>query len=171
VLEIRISGKNIKFSFGWMILCEIYYLWKVKHKRKKDMATVKAKYLGNLRLECTHLQSGTKIITDAPTDNNGKGEAFSPTDLCSTSLAACAMTIMGIYAKNNGIDLTGAEIEITKKMAAEPRRIAEIDVIFNMPANGYSEKEKKILERVAHTCPVHLSLHPDVKQNFVFNWQ
>ena len=119
------------------------------------MATVKAKYLGDLRLECTHLQSGTKIITDAPTDNNGKGEAFSPTDLCSTSLAACAMTIMGIYAKNNGIDLT----------------VAEIDVIFNMPANGYSEKEKKILERVAHTCPVHLSLHPDVKQNFVFNWQ
>ena len=68
------------------------------------MATVKAKYLGDLRLECTHLQSGTKIITDAPTDNNGKGEAFSPTDLCSTSLAACAMTIMGIYAKNNGIE-------------------------------------------------------------------
>ena len=135
------------------------------------MATVKAKYLGDLRLECTHLQSGTKIITDAPTDTNGNGEAFSPTDLCSTSLAACAMTIMGIYAKNNGIDLTGTEIEITKKMAAEPRRIAEIDVIFNMPANGYSEKEKKILERVAHTCPVHLSLHPDVKQNFVFNWQ
>lgn len=97
-----------------------------------------------------------RLSLDAPTDNNGKGEAFSPTDLCSTSLAACAMTIMGIYAKNNGIDLTGAEIEITKKMAAEPRRIAEIDVIFNMPANGYSEKEKKILERVAHTCPVHL---------------
>ena len=131
------------------------------------MATVKAKYLGGLRVECTHLQSGTTIITDAPTDNNGKGEAFSPTDLCSTSLAACAMTIMGIYAQNNGIDLTGTDIEITKKMAAEPRRIAEIDVIFNFPANGYTEKEKKILERVAHTCP----LHPDVKQNIVFNWQ
>ncbi|MFR4038724.1 MAG: OsmC family protein [Butyricimonas faecalis] len=84
------------------------------------------------------------------TDNNGKGEAFSPTDLCSTSLAACAMTIMGIYAKNNGIDLTGAEIEITKKMAAEPRRIAEIDVIFNMPAKGYSEKDKRF-SNVWHT--------------------
>ncbi|MFR7875501.1 MAG: OsmC family protein [Butyricimonas paravirosa] len=79
------------------------------------MTTVKAKYLGDLRLECTHLQSGTKIITDAPTDNNGKGEAFSPTDLCSTSLAACAMTIMGIYAKNNGIDLTGPRSRLPRR--------------------------------------------------------
>ena len=108
------------------------------------MTTVKAKYLGDLRLECTHLQSGTTIITDAPTDNNGKGEAFSPTDLCATSLAACAMTIMGIYAKNNGLDLSGAEIEITKKMAAEPRRIAEIDVIFHMPARAFSGKDKTV---------------------------
>ncbi|KIO47506.1 MULTISPECIES: OsmC family protein [Porphyromonadaceae] len=134
------------------------------------MTTVKAKYLGDLRLECTHLQSGTTIVTDAPTDNNGKGEAFSPTDLCATSLAACAMTIMGIYAKNNGIDLSGTEIEITKTMAAEPRRIAGIDVIFHMPARAFSKKDKTVLERVAHTCPVHLSLHPDVKQNFVFEW-
>lgn len=134
------------------------------------MATIKAMYLGDLRLECTHLQSGTKIITDAPTDNNGKGEAFSPTDLCSTSLATCAMTIMGIYAKSNGIDLSGTEIEITKKMATKPRRIAEINVVFNMPLREFSEKDKKVLECVAHTCPVHLSLHPDVKQNFVFNW-
>ncbi len=134
------------------------------------MTTVKAKYLGDLRLECTHLQSGTTIVTDAPTDNNGKGEAFSPTDLCATSLAACAMTIMGIYAKNNGIDLSGTEIEITKTMAAEPRRIAGIDVIFHMPARTFSKKDKTVLERVAHTCPVHLSLHPDVKQNFVFDW-
>ncbi len=117
------------------------------------MATVKAKYLGDLRLECTHLQSGTTIITDAPTDNNGKGEAFSPTDLCSTSLAACAMTIMGIYAKNNGIDLAGTEIEITKKMAAEPRRIAEIDVIFNFPAKEYTAKEKKIFQNSIFADP------------------
>lgn len=135
------------------------------------MATVKAKYLGNLRVECTHLQSGTKIITDAPVDNHGKGEAFSPTDLCATSVAACAMTIMGIYAQENGIDLTGTEIEITKTMSANPRRIASIDVIFHMPAREFSKKDKVVLERVAHTCPVHLSLHPEVQQNIVFDWK
>lgn len=134
------------------------------------MATVKAKYLGNLRVECTHLQSGTKIITDAPTDNHGKGEAFSPTDLCATSVAACAMTIMGIYAQSNDIDLVGTEIEITKTMSADPRRIGSIDIIFHMPAKGYTPKQRTVLERAAHTCPVHLSLHPDVKQNFVFDW-
>ena len=135
------------------------------------MATVKAKYLGNLRVECTHLQSGTKIITDAPVDNHGKGEAFSPTDLCSTSVAACAMTIMGIYAQEKGLDITGTEIEITKTMSANPRRIASIDIIYHMPAREFSDKDKAVLERVAHTCPVHLSLHPAVKQNFVFDWQ
>ncbi|MDY4042658.1 MAG: OsmC family protein [Marinifilaceae bacterium] len=135
------------------------------------MATVKAKYLGNLRVECTHLQSGTKIITDAPVDNHGKGEAFSPTDLCSTSVAACAMTIMGIYAQEKGLDITGTEIEITKTMSANPRRIASIDIIYHMPAREFSDKDKAVLERVAHTCPVHLSLHPEVKQNFVFDWQ
>ena len=135
------------------------------------MATVKAKYLGNLRVECTHLQSGTTIITDAPTDNHGKGEAFSPTDLCATSVAACAMTIMGIYAQEHGIDLTGTEIEITKAMSANPRRIASVDVVFHMPARPFSAKEKTVLERAAHTCPVHMSLHPDVKQNFVFDWK
>ena len=135
------------------------------------MATVKAKYLGNLRVECTHLQSGTKIITDAPVDNHGKGEAFSPTDLCSTSVAACAMTIMGIYAQEKGLDITGTEIEITKTMSANPRRIASIDILYHMPAREVSDKDKAVLERVAHTCPVHLSLHPEVKQNFVFDWQ
>lgn len=135
------------------------------------MATVKAKYLGGLRLECTHLQSGTKIVTDAPVDNHGKGEAFSPTDLCATSLAACVMTIMGIYAMQHGIDLEGTEIEVTKKMAAEPRRIGEIDVELYMPDRDFTDKEKKILERIPHSCPVHLSLHPDTKQNFVFHWK
>jgi len=135
------------------------------------MTTVKAKYLGDLRLECVHLQSGTKIITDAPTENQGKGVSFSPTDLCATSLAACAMTIMGMYAQSNGIDLSGTEMEITKTMAADPRRIAAIDVVFNMPDRPFSEKERKILERVADTCPVSLSLHPEVNQNFVFHWK
>lgn len=134
------------------------------------MTTVKAKYLGGLRVECEHLQSGAKIITDAPTDNHGKGEAFSPTDLCSTSLAACMMTIMGIYAQTAGIDVDGAEIEITKKMVTEPRRIGEIEVIFNMPDKDYSEKDKKALERAAHTCPVHYSLSENLVQTIKFNW-
>lgn len=116
------------------------------------------------------MQSGTTILTDAPTDNCGKGEAFSPTDLCATSLAACVMTIMGIYAQNNGLDLTGTSIEITKKMGTDPRRIAEIDIEFTMPDREYSDKDKKVLERVAHTCPVHLSLHEEIKQTFVFHW-
>jgi uncharacterized OsmC-like protein len=134
------------------------------------MTKIRAKYLGDLRLECTHLQSGAKIITDAPTDNRGKGEAFSPTDLCATSLAACVMTIMGIYARDHGLDLTGTEIEIAKNMATEPRRIGEIDVIFHMPDREFSEKEKTILERMARTCPVHLSLSEKVNQNFTFLW-
>lgn len=135
------------------------------------MATVKAKYLGDLRVESTHLASGAKILTDAPLDNQGKGEAFSPTDLCATSLAACALTIMGIYGKNHGVDITGAEAEVTKKMSASPpRRIAEIDVIFTMPDHEYSDKEKQSLERAAVSCPVHLTLHPEVKQNIVFRW-
>lgn len=135
------------------------------------MTTVKAKYLGGFRVECEHLQSGAKIITDAPTDNHGKGEAFSPTDLCSTSLAACMMTIMGIYAQTAGIDVDGAEIEITKKMVTEPRRIGEIEVTFNMPDKDYSEKDKKALERAAHTCPVHYSLSENLVQTIKFNWK
>ena len=134
------------------------------------MTTVKAKYLGNLRVECEHLQSGTKMITDAPTDNHGKGESFSPTDLCASSLAACMMTIMGLYAQNASIDVTGTEIEITKVMAADPRRIGEVIVIFRMPARAYTEKDKKSLERAAHTCPVHYSLGENVKQTIIFEW-
>ena len=135
------------------------------------MATISAKYLGDLRVECTHMKSGTKIITDAPVDNHGKGQAFSPTDLCATALGACAMTIIGLYAQNHGVDVTGAEMEITKSMSADPRRIGKVEVIFTMPDRPYSEKEKIVMERAAHTCPVHLSLHPDVEQVFTFNWR
>lgn len=134
------------------------------------MTTVKAKYLGDLRIECVHLQSGTKIVTDAPTDNHGKGESFSPTDLCASSLAACMMTIMGLYAQNAGIDVTGTEIEISKVMAADPRRIGEVVVTFHMPDRAYTEKDKKALERAAHTCPVHYSLGGHVKQTVTFEW-
>lgn len=135
------------------------------------MATINAVYLGDLRVECVHAASGTKIITDAPVDNNGKGEAFSPTDLCATSLGACAMTIMGIYAKNHNLDLTGTRIEINKIMAANPRKIGKIEVIFHMPAREWSEKDRTALRRAADSCPVHLSLGADVEQEFIFNWQ
>jgi uncharacterized OsmC-like protein len=135
-------------------------------------STVRVKYLGDLRVESTHLASGAQILTDAPLDNNGKGEGFSPTDLCVTSLAACATTIMGIYGKQHGVDITGAEVEVTKIMSpSPPRRIAQIDVTFIMPDRDYSDKEKASLERAAKTCPVHLSLHPEVKQNLVFRWK
>lgn len=135
------------------------------------MSTVSAKYLGDLRVECVHNQSGTKIITDAPSDNQGKGEAFSPTDLCATALGACAMTIIGIYGKNHGVDVTGTEVEITKAMSADPRRIGKIEVIFKMPPRAYSAREKASIERRTASCPVHLTLHPEVEQVFTFIWQ
>ena len=135
------------------------------------MADMKAKYLGGLRVECTHIASGTTIITDAPVDNHGKGEAFSPTDLCSTALATCCMTIIDIYAQQHDVDITGTEISITKTMSANPRRIGKIQVIFDMPDREYTDKQKASLERCAHTCPVHLSLHPETEQEFVFNWK
>jgi len=134
------------------------------------MHTIENKYLGQLRIESTHLKSGNKIISDAPTDNNGKGEAFSPTDLVSSALGSCMLTIMGIKANNSGIDIEGARVNITKIMSANPRKIEEIKVDFFMPKNNYSDKEKIILERAAKTCPVALSLHPDLKQTIIFNY-
>lgn len=135
------------------------------------MTTMKAKYLGNLRVECEHLQSGAKIVTDAPVDNQGKGEAFSPTDLCATALGACILTTMGIYAEQHGIDLMGTEMEIVKKMGTEPRRIVVIEIVLNMPRREYSDKEKTVLERVAHACPVHFSLSEQLIRTVRFNWQ
>lgn len=134
------------------------------------MATVTAKYLGDLRTECVHVASGTKLVTDAPVDNQGKGEAFSPTDLCATALAACAMTIIGIYGRSHDVDVTGTTIEVTKTMNANPRRIGKLEVVFTMPDREYTDKQKLLIERAAHTCPVHLSLHPDVEQVFTFKW-
>jgi uncharacterized OsmC-like protein len=134
------------------------------------MITVKTQYLGGLRTENEHIQSGTKIITDAPTDNRGKGEAFSPTDLVATALGNCIMTIMGITAADNGIDIDGTKLEITKIMTSNPRRIGEVVINFYFPDKGYSDSEKKLIESVAGTSPVPLSLHPDVKQTIIFNW-
>jgi uncharacterized OsmC-like protein len=124
-------------------------------------------YLGDLRTECTHLRSGQTIITDAPVDNNGKGEAFSPTDLTATSLGTCMVTIMGLSAKNHNIDIDGTKLEITKHMASDPRRISQIDIKIILPKRSYSDRELKILETSARTCPVALSLHPDIRQNLI----
>ncbi|GGD48698.1 stress-induced protein OsmC [Emticicia aquatilis] len=136
------------------------------------MPTSKIVYLGDLRTQATHLQSNETIITDAPVDNNGKGEAFSPTDLAATSLGSCAMTIMGIVAKREGVDFSGSEIEVTKIMSAEaPRRIAKVIVDFTMKTpEALSEEVQAKYVRAAHTCPVSLSLHPDIEQVFNFNW-
>ncbi|MFN0173898.1 MAG: OsmC family protein [Saprospiraceae bacterium] len=127
-------------------------------------------YLGELRTEATHLFSGTKIITDAPLDNQGKAEAFSPTDLCATSLATCALTIMGISARNHAFDMNGAYAEVTKIMAADPRRIAKIIVRFVMPKNDYTDTQQQILEKAARTCPVSFSLAEGVEQVLEFVW-
>ncbi len=127
-------------------------------------------YKGNLRVESTHLQSGSVIETDAPTDNNGKGERFSPTDLVATALANCMLTIMGIKAAQMGLDISGSTVEIDKVMAVSPRRIAEIIVDFHMKG-GCNEKEQKILETAAKTCPVGRSLHPDTKETLHFHWE
>ena len=135
------------------------------------MATSKVLYNGGLRTTATHLQSSTAIITDAPLDNQGKGEAFSPTDLTATSLAACMFTIMGIAARTHEIDIDDASAEVTKVMGTEPRRITEIHVDFTFPKkDSYSDKQKKILENAALTCPVNQSLHPDIKRPINFNW-
>ena len=134
------------------------------------MITSQTIYLGDLRTENEHIRSGQKIITDAPVDNQGKGEAFSPTDLVATALSDCMMTIMGIKARDKAIDLTGTKIETTKIMSSDPRRIGEIIVEFTFPANDFSEKDKAIFEAVTKTCPVALTLHPEVKQTVIFNW-
>ncbi len=134
------------------------------------MATIKAKYIGGLRVECTHLASGTTIITDHPADGQSRSEGFSPTDLCVTGLAACAMTIIGTYAQQHGIDVDGTEISITKTMRSGPRRIGRIDVVFDMPDRDYTDAQRSAIEHCIDVCPMHLSLHPDVEQVFTFNW-
>jgi putative redox protein len=128
-------------------------------------------YKGDLRCECTHLQSGTVIETDAPTDNKGKGERFSPTDTVCVALATCVITTMGIKANDMNIDLAGTAIHVTKHMIADPRRIGKIDVILNFPATlQLNEKDKTILQRVGDNCPVTKSLHPDLVVNIEYHW-
>lgn len=133
--------------------------------------TSKIIYRGNLRCECTHLQSGTIIETDAPTDNKGKGERFSPTDTVCVALATCVITTMGIKANDMDIDLAGTEIDVTKHMISDPRRIGKIDVILSFPASiNISDKDKIVLQRIGDNCPVKRSLHPELETNIVYHW-
>lgn len=132
--------------------------------------TAKVIYEGQLRTRMTHLYSGTEVITDAPLDNHGLAQAFSPTDIVATGLASCMLTVMGIKARDMGVDLTGTTAEVTKVMAAEPRRISEVHVTLTFPKNNYTDKDKSILENTAKTCPVAYSLHPDIKQVVQLVW-
>ncbi|GGA83739.1 OsmC family protein [Puia dinghuensis] len=128
-------------------------------------------YEGDLRTVAQHLQSGTEIETDAPTDNQGKGERFSPTDLVATALGACMATTMGIKARDLQVDLRGMKLSIQKIMKPDPRRIAGVNVVFDFPGQlVVDEKQKTILERTAHTCPVMYSIHPDLEVKIEFNW-
>lgn len=132
--------------------------------------TSKVTYLGELRTSSIHLQSGSEIISDAPLDNHGRAEAFSPTDTVANGLASCMFTVMGIKARDMGVDFTGSTAEVTKVMASEPRRISEIHVTFAMNL-APDDKTKTILERTAMTCPVFYSLHPEIKKEIIFNWK
>ncbi len=134
------------------------------------METIRTNYKGDLRTEAMHVQSGEMIITDAPVDNQGKGQAFSPTDLLSASLGSCMITLMGIAARTHQINMEGTSIKITKIMASNPRKVAEIILEIKMPGKNYSDKDKMVLEKAALTCPVALSLHPDLKQTVTFSY-
>ena len=138
---------------------------------QKYTMTASIIYQGELRCQATHLQSGTVIETDAPSDNQGKGEKFSPTDTLCVSLATCLATTIAIKARDFNIDLKNTKIDVTKHMLKEPRRVGQIDVEINFPVLTISDEQKKILENTGYNCPVAKSLHPDVKQNINYHWQ
>ena len=143
-----------------------------KFKAKLYTMTSTVVYEGNLRTVCTHVKSGSVVETDAPTDNNGKGERFSPTDLVATALGTCMLTIMGMRANEMEVDLHNVKIEVEKIMKADPRRIGAINLTFHFPDNlQLNDKQKTILEKAAHTCPVIYSIHPDIAVQVVFNWE
>lgn len=134
------------------------------------MTTIKTKYLGDLRTQSIHLRSESLLITDAPVDNKGKGEAFSPTDLLAASLATCMITIMGIVANQHKMNIDGLTCDVTKIMSANPRLVSEIIVELNFLPNNFDEKQKNILRDAAYSCPVALSLSADLKKTVIFNF-
>ena len=128
------------------------------------------RYFGDLRMECTHLPSNSKILVDAPIDNHGRGEAFSPTDLFCTSLACCAMNIIGVYADENELDISGMSAEVSKTMFSDPRRVGAVEVIITMPEREYSEWNKLNMENGIKKCPVGLSLNPEIDLDMRIVW-
>ena len=135
------------------------------------MITSKVHYKGDLRTEATHLHSRSQILTDAPLDNQGKAEFFSPTDLVATALASCMITIMGILGRRENITpIDGTDAEVTKVMYSDPRRIGEVHITLTFPKNNFSDKEKKMYENAARACPVAKSLHADIAQKITFVW-
>lgn len=134
------------------------------------MATSHIKYQGNLRTVNTHLHSGTEITTDAPLDNQGTGASFSPTDLLSTSLASCMITLMGISARGHHFELGNVEAGMTKIMASGPRRVKTIQISFVFPESKFTDAQKEILQEAAISCPVAKSLHPDINQEITFRF-
>lgn len=135
------------------------------------MTKINTVYTGNLRTEAVHEQSGTKLITDAPLDNHGKGESFSPTDLLATALGSCMLTIMGISAEAYGYNLEGTTIATEKIMGTNPRRVVEIKIDITFPkGNNYTDQQKRVIEAAAKTCPVYNSLHPELKKTITFNY-
>ncbi|MCB8964675.1 MAG: OsmC family protein [Bacteroidales bacterium] len=134
------------------------------------METSRIVYTGSLRTEAEHVRSGNKLITDAPVDNNGKGEYFSPTDLLATSLATCMVTIMGMAAQTHGFSIDGTSIGVQKVMGVNPRRVVEVVIDLHFPHNNYTPKERKLIELSAKECPVAQSLHPDLKQTIRFHF-
>ena len=140
------------------------------HDKHFPMETSRVIYTGDLRTEATHVKSGQTFITDAPTDNKGKGEAFSPTDLLATSLGVCAITVVGIAARTHGFNVDGTSMKITKIMASEPRRVGEVIVEMDFPPHKYSEKQKAIIRHTVDTCPVSQSLNISLKQTFILNF-
>lgn len=135
------------------------------------MTKMKTVYKGGLRTEIEHFQSGTKIITDAPLDNHGKGESFSPTDLFASSLGSCMLTIMGISAQSYGFSLEGTTIETEKIMGTDPRRVVELKLDITFPkGNNYTPQQKRVIESAARSCPVANSVHPDIKKTITFNY-
>lgn len=139
----------------------------LKRKFRQKSMTSSVVYEGELRTTCTHLRSGNSFETDAPVDNNGKGERFSPTDLMATSLATCMVTVMGIKARTMGFDLNGVKVAVEKIMKADPRRVGGINLFFHIPENlkDLDEKSKQILKHTGNTCPVQHSIHPDIEVN------
>ncbi|HMM11821.1 MAG TPA: OsmC family protein [Bacteroidales bacterium] len=128
------------------------------------MADFIVEYTGDLRTVMTHIRSGSEVVTDAPVDNKGRGAHFSPTDLVASALASCMLTIMGISAREHGFNIEGARAEVKKVMGSGPRKIAEIHIDLYFPSNNYTDKQKKLLDLASKTCPVALSLHPELKQ-------